>query len=325
MTQKRILLTGASGCIGHYIAESLIQDTRHELFLLVRNPDKFKLASKTRTGVNIVQADLKDIQLFSNLLKTIDVAILTATSWGGRQESNEINIRKTIELIKLLNPANLQQVIYFSTASILDRNNQLLPEAGSKGTDYIRTKYECFLELEKLTIAEKITVLFPTLVVGGDRNKPYSHLSSGLPDVVKWINLIRWFKANGSFHFIHARDIAQIVGYLIDNPLGEESELFSSVPRKLVLGNERITVNQAVEQICSYLNKKIYFRFPLPLWLANLLTKILPIQMAPWDRFCLEYRHFTYQNIVNPATFGMIPYCPTLADVLKQAGIGNEQ
>ena len=323
MTQKRILLTGASGCIGHYIAESLIQETRHELFFLVRNPDKLKLDTKIRSGVTILQADLKDIHLFGNLLKTIDVAILTATSWGGEQESNEINIRKTLELIKLLNPAHLQQIIYFSTASILDRNNQLLPEAGSKGTDYIRTKYECFVELEKLSIAPKITALFPTLVVGGEKNKPYSHLSAGLPDVVKWISLIRWFKADGSFHFIHGRDIAQVVRHLVDNSLEKEFTKSLSIPRKLVLGNERIMVNQAVEEICAYLNKKIYFRFPLYLWLANLLIKIFNVQIAPWDRFCMQYRHFTYQNIVNPATFGMTPYCSTLKDVLKQLTINN--
>ncbi|MEO1184834.1 MAG: NAD(P)-dependent oxidoreductase, partial [Cyanobacteria bacterium J06636_27] len=34
MSQKRILVTGASGCIGHYISELLIQETQHELYLL---------------------------------------------------------------------------------------------------------------------------------------------------------------------------------------------------------------------------------------------------------------------------------------------------
>ncbi|MGK7874884.1 MAG: NAD-dependent epimerase/dehydratase family protein [Xenococcaceae cyanobacterium] len=323
MSPKRIFVTGASGCIGHYLAEALIQETEHELFLLVRNPDKLKFDCQARSGVNILQADLREIEQFSNLLRTIDVAILAATTWGGSAESFDINVVKTIRLMNLLDPEVCEQVIYFSTASILDRNNKLLKQAGQIGTDYIRTKYECFSELPKLAIAPKITTVFPTLVFGGDGNKPYSHLSSGLPDVVKWINLARWFKADGSFHFIHARDIAQIVRYLVDHPPNSSSRKQSQVIStcQFVLGNSRLTVNQAVEEICAYLGKRIYFRLPLSIWLANFFIKVFRIQMAAWDRFCLDYRHFTYQNSVNPATFGLTPYCANLTELLKISGI----
>ncbi|NES86902.1 MAG: NAD(P)-dependent oxidoreductase, partial [Moorea sp. SIO2B7] len=299
---KKIFLTGASGCIGHYIAETLIQKTQHELFLLVRKPDKLQFDYKARPNIHIIQADLREIEEYGNFLKTINIAILTATSWGGEQESFEINVVKTIDLMNLLDTEVCEQVIYFSTASILAQNNQPLKEAGEIGTDYISTKYQCFLELSKLAIAPKITTVFPTLVLGGDANKPYSHLSSGLPDVVKLINLVRWFKADGSFHFIHAKDIAQVVGYLVDNPPKIDQTKPLSPERLLVLGNSSLTVNQAIEEICTYLNKKIYFQIPLSIWLANFFIKIFRIQMAPWDRFCLKYRHFTYQNPVNPAT-----------------------
>ncbi len=310
----RIFLTGASGCIGHYLAEALIEETEHELFLLVRNPDKLKFNYQARNGVEILSADLREIEQFSDLLKTIDVAILAATAWGGEAESREINVVKTIALLNLLSPEVCQQVIYFSTASILDRHNQLLPQAGEIGTDYVRTKYECFSQLPQLAIAPNITAVFPTLVVGGNENKPYSHLAGGLPDVIKWIDLIRWFKADGSFQFIHAQDIARIVLYLVDNPPQHSSK--ASID-KLVLGNSPLTVNQAVEEICAYSNKRIYFRIPLSIWLANFFIKTFRIQMAAWDRFCLNYRHFTYEHHVNPASFGLKNYCPTLTDVMR--------
>ena len=66
---KRILVTGASGCIGHYIAEALIQETEHELFLLVRNPDKLKLNVHARPGVTVIRGDMRDIEQHSSLLK----------------------------------------------------------------------------------------------------------------------------------------------------------------------------------------------------------------------------------------------------------------
>ncbi|MEH2362643.1 NAD-dependent epimerase/dehydratase family protein [Nostoc sp.] len=314
MSQKRILVTGASGCIGHYLTEALIKETDHELYLLVRNPSKLQVDTKGRSGINVLQGDMQNIQQFADLLSTIDMAVLTATAWGGDQ-TFDINVVKTIELLELLDPQRCQQVIYFSTASVLDRYNQPLKEAGEIGTDYIRSKYECLHQKEKLAIAPKITTLFPTLVVGGDANKPYSAVTSGIPEVTKYINLIRFLEADGSFHFIHARDIATVVRYLIDHP-PENAQ-----PRRLVLGQAQLTANQAIEEVCAYLGKKIYFRIPISLALANLIIVLFRIQMAAWDRFCMNYRHFTYEKAINPDSFGLPNYCVTMSDVLKISGV----
>jgi len=311
-------VTGASGCIGHYITEALIQETNHELYLLVRNPNKLQLNTQSRPGITVLQGDMREIRQFTKLLKTMDSAVLAATAWGGA-DVFDINVFRTHELLNLLSPDVCQQVIYFSTASVLDGNNQLLKEAGEIGTDYIRSKYNCLSQLSELAIAPKITTLFPTLVVGGDAQKPYSHLTTGLPEVVKWVDLIRFFKVDGSFHFIHGRDIAQVVQYLIDHPPA------SNDSRSFVLGQNRLTVNQAIAEICDYLNKKIYFRIPLSLTLANLLIVLFRIQMAAWDQFCLRYRHFTYENPVNPASLGLPNYCATLSDVLKINGIASRK
>ncbi|MBD2303531.1 NAD(P)-dependent oxidoreductase [Nostoc sp. FACHB-190] len=318
MSQKRILVTGASGCIGHYISEALIQNTNHELFLLVRNPNKLQVNTQFRPGVTVLQGDMQEIKHFADLLSTIDVAVLTATSWGG-ENTYDINVNKTLELFSLLDPERCEQVIYFSTASVLDNKNQPLKEAGEIGTDYIGSKYQCLHEKEKLAIAPKITTVFPTLVLGGDASKPYSHLTSGIPEVTKYINLIRFLQADGSFHFIHGKDIATVVEYLIEHPPQTQEQ------RKLVLGQERLTANQAIEETCAYLGKKIYFRIPLSISLANLIIAVFRIQMAAWDRFCMNYRHFTYKNAVNPASFGLPNYCATMSDVLKISGVPNRK
>ena len=314
MTSKRILVTGASGCIGHYITEALINQTDHELYLLVRNPAKLQVDTKSRPGITVLQGDMGKIEDFTDLLKTIDTAVLTATVWGG-EDIFDINVTKTVELINLLDPEVCQQVIYFSTASILDSHNQLLKEAGEIGTDYIRSKYECFQKLSNSAIKSKITKIFPTIVLGGDNIKPYSHLSAGIPEITKLINLIRFFKADGSFHFIHGKDVAEVIKYLINNPPKAEES------RQLVLGQKRITADGAIEEACKYLNKKIYFRIPLTLALANILIHLFRIQMAAWDRFCLTYRHFSYENPVNPKSLGLPNYCANFSDVLQIHGV----
>jgi len=152
-------------------------------------------------------------------------------------------------------------------------------------------------------------------VLGGDQNKPSSHISAGLPEVAKWVNLARWLKADGSFHFIHARDIATTVDYLIHHPSPDPT------PQELVLGSPKITANQLIENLCKYFQKRIYFRIPLSITLANFLIILFRIEMAQWDRFCLQYRHFSHEKPVNPATFSLTPYCPTLTDVFRLHGL----
>ncbi len=314
MSQKRILVTGASGCVGHYLSEALIKETNHELYLLVRNPSKLQVDTQARPGITVLQGDMQEISFFADLLKTIDTAVLTATAWGG-DNTFKINVDKTLELMSLLDPDRCEQVIYFSTASVLGRNEQPLKEAGEIGIDYVRSKYDCLHKVPKLDIAPKVTTVFPTLVLGGEADKPYSHISSGISEVTKYIDLIRFLQVDGSFHFIHGRDIATVVRYLIDNPPRENQS------RKLVLGQAQLTANQAIEDVCAYLGKKIIFRLPLSLSLANIIIAVFRIQMDAWSRFCMNYRHFIYKNAVNPASFGLPNYCATMSDVLKISGV----
>lgn len=312
-------MTGASGCIGHYVVESLIQETNHELYLLLRNPEKLKVDYRARPGITVLQADMRQIEQFSALLKTIDCAVLIATAWGGPEEVHDINVVKTLGLMNLLDPEKCEQIIYFSTASILDRHNCLLREAGEIGTDYVRSKYTCYRQMANLAIAPKITTLFPTLLLGGGSNKPQSHISSGIPQVEQWLWLLRFLQADASFHFIHGKDIAQIVCHLIDHPPAATDS------RQLVLGNQPVTVNQAIEESCTYLNKRIFFRIPLTLGLANLIIRLFRIRMAAWDRFSMNYRHFTHQTVVSPENFGLPTFCATFTDVLKISGVGRKK
>jgi nucleoside-diphosphate-sugar epimerase len=310
----RVFMTGASGCIGHYILELLLQSDDYELFLLLRDPTKLQLPIQDNPRVHILPGSLSDIEQFAELLATIDIAILTAAAWGGDQDVMDINVNANLRLMSLLDAERCQQVIYFSTASILDQENQPLPEASKIGTDYIRSKYECHRRLPELAVYNKITTVFPTLVFGGGQDKPASFISAGLQDVTKWIGLIRFFKADGGFHFAHAQDIALVVNYLVEHPSTQGY-------REFVLGNSPLTADQAVEQACAYLGQPIWFRIPLSFFLADVLIKVFRIEMAPWDYFCVQYRHFVYADAVNPTSFGLDSYCPTMADLLRVHGI----
>lgn len=320
---KRIFITGASGCIGHYLTEALIQNTDHELYLLVRNPDKLKFDYQARPGIHLLLGDMSRIEEYSDLLlNQINIAILAATAWGGKEETYEINVVKTLSLINLLNPNICERIIYFSTASILDRNNKPLLPASQLGHDYILTKYQCFAQLSEQAIADKVIAVFPTLVFGGEENKPYSHLSAGITDVTKWIGLIRWFSLDGSFHFIHAQDIARVISYLVENPDYAPSPATTKGEIDcLVLGNPAISVDQAIAEITNYFHKQVYLRIPLYTWLTNIFIKLFRIQMDSWSRFSLDYRHFTYANPVTAASFGLPNHCSTITELMEVSGV----
>lgn len=310
---KRVLLTGASGCIGHYIAETIITQTDCELYVLVRDPDKLKLAPEVRSRLHIIKADLRDIHQHAELLGTIHCAILAAAAWGGQKETFDINVTKTCMLMHLLNPKVCEQAIYFSTASLLDRDGEMLRAAAHMGTDYIRSKYDCLNQLHRMPVADRLTVLFPTIVLGGDEQKPYSHVSAGMPEVSKWLGLARFFSVSGSFHFIHARDIAEMVCHWVEHPPGE--------PRRYVLGTQPYSVDRAVSELCKAFGKRIYFRVPLKNWAIELAIVLFRIQMASWDRFCLQYRHFTYPEAITPAAFDRPVYCETITDAFQERGV----
>ncbi|MDA0267414.1 MAG: NAD(P)-dependent oxidoreductase [Cyanobacteria bacterium] len=312
---KRIFITGASGCIGHYLVEALLAETPHQLFLLVRNPDKLLFNWQDQPRIQVIVGDIRSIHDQRELLATIDTAVLAATSWGGAQEIFDINVTGNLELMGLLGGDRCEQVLYFSTASILDHNNHPLKEAGKLGTDYIRSKYDCYLRLPELDIAPRITTVFPTLVFGGEPNKPYSHISTGLSEVAQWMWLIRLLKIDGSFHFAHGRDIAQVVTHLIDHPPGPSDS------RQVVIGNPALTVSEAVSAALDYLGMSHVLQIPLSPWWADRLIDWFNIEMAPWDRFCVQYRHFTYHNPVYPALLGREAYCPTVGDLLQVSGI----
>lgn len=311
---KQVFITGATGCVGHYILEWLLQETPHRLTLLVRDPSRLRSAGWDLSRITILQGDLSQIEQFSEALAQVDIAILAAAAWGGNQDVMDINVNRNLQLMQRLDPERCEQVIYFSTESILDQQNQPLAEAGEIGTAYILSKYRCHQRLPELAIYPKISTVFPTLVFGGDKDKPYSFISEGLKDLTKWIGLIRFLSADGSFHFIHAQDIAQVVGYLVLHPSQDGY-------REYVLGNPPLTADEAVAEVCEYLNMPIWFRVPLPFWLADVIIRVFRFEMAPWDYFCLNYRHFVHKDAVNPATFGMTSACPTLADLFRMHDI----
>ena len=329
MTQARrparILITGASGCVGQHIAKQLLEESDAELVLWLRDPSKLTAVPQHHPRITLLISDLRQQEAHAAVLAGITRVIHTATAWGDPERAQQVNVAAVKELLGRLDPNRVEQVIYFSTASILNRQLQLLPEAERFGTEYIQTKAICLQQLEEHPLADRIVAVFPTLVFGGgvDGRSPFptSYLTEGLKEGCNWLWLARWLRADASFHFIHAADIAKVCCHLALNPHQRNPEASQGAVRRLVLGQPSVSVDQTVAALCRW--RGVWHPPGLPLWpwLIQFLIKVLPIEINDWDRFSIRQRHFVHEPISPPERFGLTSHAPNLETVFEKAGL----
>jgi nucleoside-diphosphate-sugar epimerase len=321
----RILITGASGCVGQHIARQLLEESDAELVLWLRDPSKLTAVPRQHPRITLLISDLRQQEGHAAILATITRVIHTATAWGDPERAHQVNVVAVKELLGRLNPERLEQIIYFSTASILNHNLALLPEAEPYGTEYIQTKAQCLQQLEQHTYAERTIAVFPTLVFGGAVNGsspfPTSYLTAGLRDACQWLWLARWLRADASFHFIHAADIAKVCCHLALTPHQHNPEAGQGAVRRLVLGQPKVSVNQTVAALCRWRGVLRPPGIPLWSWLIQLLIKVLPIEINDWDRFSIRQRHFVHDPISPPERFGLRSHAATLEAVFEDAAL----
>jgi len=284
---------------------------------MVRDSNKLPLSVQTNKRIKLIICDIRDSKKYKKEISQVNFLIHTATAWGDPKRAYEVNIKAFEELLSMLDFKKLEKIIYFSTASILDKNTNLMRESLVYGTEYIKTKYECFERLKESSFKEKIFAIFPTLVFGGTLSKrskyPVSYLTSGLKEIYKWLWLARFIKIDSKFHFIHACDIAQICGFLIKNYKKEKYRGF----KKFVLGQRFISIDNAIKILLSRNKMKRYFAIPLTRKILKILLRILPIKTTPWDSFSIKKYDFNHVPITNPETFKLKSHAKSLKDILR--------
>ena len=324
-TPARILITGASGCVGQYTTSWLLENSNAELLLWLRDPSKLTAVPADHPRIQLLVGDLRDTDRFATELASVNRVIHTATAWGDPERAQQVNVVAVKRMLSLLNPSLIEQITYFSTASILDRNLQPLKEALAYGTEDIQTKAQCLKDLEEHPLAEKIVAVFPTLVFGGrvDGNSPFptSYLTEGLAEASRWLWLARFLRADASFHFIHAADIAAICGHLATTPHQRNPEPGQGPVRRIVMGQPAISVNNTVASLCRWRGLRRTPGVPLWPWLIETLIRVLPIEVNAWDRFSIRQRHFIHHPVTQPERFGAKSHAANLEAVLQDSGL----
>lgn len=305
---KKVFITGATGCIGHYIMQRLL---KHDLecHLLVRDQNRLKIKPSPSCSFMFHQGNIEHIHHHFELLKEMDAIIHIATDWSNSEYANQLNNINTHKMFDVAcNEGKCERIIYFSTASILGPNNTPTRAAETKGSGYVRSKYLAYKALKESPLQDKVITLFPTLVVGGDLNLPQSHITSGIMPNRHYLKLLRFLNVDASCHFLHAEDIARVTEYLMFNTPDKND---------YVLGNAVLTLNRIIDELCKCFHIKHWIKIPVNGRAILTLARWLNIEIDPWTDHCIRHPHMKYET-VSPTSFGLQTKYPDIETVLKE-------
>lgn len=117
MKTTKVLITGAGGFLGSYIAKKLSLDPAYELFSFSRS----HYANLEQLGVHQRHGDLKNYTDVKSALEGMDAVIHTASQvgmWGRYDDFYATNVTGTENILRAMKELSIGQLVYTSTPSV---------------------------------------------------------------------------------------------------------------------------------------------------------------------------------------------------------------
>ncbi|MEB3328677.1 MAG: NAD-dependent epimerase/dehydratase family protein [Candidatus Sericytochromatia bacterium] len=302
---KTVLVTGASGCVGHRVVKALLDSSGWRVRALVREPRRLSVAGPPER-LHAVAGDVAALAEGAAVHADVDAIIHLATAWGD-PIAYPVNVDATVALARLGVP-----MVHVATASVADGRGGLAPAAFTHGTDYIVSKALAVQRLAEQGLRRHVTVLYPTLVVAGTRGGPPSHVGRALAQAGPWLRWLRHVRAEGRFLLIHAEDVARVALAALEAP---------APGADWVVGNAPVTVAEALAELCAVHGLRYTGRLDAEP-LVRLAPRLAGRRMTSWDRHCLTHRDHALPA-VNPRALGLAPGRETLAAMAAFEGWGG--
>ncbi len=211
--KKKILITGANGFFGTNLTILLSQDSKYEVFAMVRPNSPIYFLSdyqyiSEKKQFEFVEADLTDINSIEQSVKNMDIIIHLAgkaSDWGPRESFMQTNVKGTQNLLEIASKYKISRFIYLSSLTVHGLGghkfgNEMTPTKKYK-FPYAESKIICEGLVEnwaKKNQASDYAIIRPGFLVYGpyDRNsftRNYPYLISGkLPLMKKGKKLISY-------------------------------------------------------------------------------------------------------------------------------------
>lgn len=285
---KRVIITGGAGFIAHHVIDLLLEKTDWEIVCLDRldysgNLNRLhevleKYDASNRKRVRVVFHDLKAElnPLIVNFIKKPDVILhLAASSHVDRSITHPMefindNIIGTANLLEYARKLdNLETILYFGTDEIFGvappgvayeeraRYNSTNPYSASKAA------------AEELCVAYENTYKLPMMIthtmnVFGERQTPEKFIPLCINKVRKqekvYIHSDKTRTQAGSRFYIHARDVAEALYFLITTkPAVEPDYGLAKCPKFNIVGKEEIDNLTLAKMIAQAQNKELIY------------------------------------------------------------------
>lgn len=283
---KTILVTGGAGFIAHHVIEEILDNTDWNIVSLDRLDFSGNLnrlqeivgSRKDKKRVKVIHHDLKaplNPQITSSIGKVNYVAHLAAGSHVDRSIDypmefvldNVVGTANILEYAKTLD--TLDKFVYFSTDEVFgpapgevkykenDRYNSTNPYSASKAG------------AEELVVAFENTYQMPNIIthtmnVFGERQHPEKFIPMCINKVLKgekiWIHGNKEKTEAGSRHYIHAKDVASALLFLLNNDTPSvPDETGIKCPKYNIVGSEEIDNLSLALYISAVLKKKLNY------------------------------------------------------------------
>jgi len=216
---KKVLLTGATGFVGSYIARQLLSKG-YDLQATYRATSSFSLVEDIKDKVRWLEIDLSTKELDKEQVKGIDAIIHSAAliSFDSREDMRRqaINVDVTKNLVDLAIDSEIKKFIYISSIAALGRpsNRDTIDEScywDGLGNHYGYTKHLGEMEVRRGEAEGlNVSIVNPGLIIGAGHNK------QGSSSLIQQIDRGMPFCTKGSTGVVDVRDIAHAVSELLE-------------------------------------------------------------------------------------------------------------
>ncbi len=240
-----IAVTGATGLLGRHILSRLLKSSE-QIIALQRSENDPLLPD----GVIKKTADILDPVSLSEAFKDVNTVIHVAAyvSFNPRRHEKilEVNVKGTQNVVNACLQVGVQNMIHISSVAALGRKTgEVLNEksrwTGSGPSDYAESKY--LAELEVFRGAEEgltVSIINPSVILAASQSRSSSKLFD-----YSWRE--RKLYPKGTLNYVDARDVAEAVFKLYQNPHPGE---------KFILSAGNISFGEFFERTANLFNKR---------------------------------------------------------------------
>ena len=230
MLRKRVLVTGATGLVGSYIARLLVLGGEWEVVATRRENSPTELLGAATSQIDWIVGDLRDAwtcqEALADCTHVVHAAGLVSYRAGDTQLLDELNAQLTRQLVDFALDAELplQHFVHVSSIAALNENKQhdLNFEVDQHTTRYAMSKRRAELQVWRaMEEGLPTTIVNPSVVLGAGF---WDRSSCRLVD---WVAAGQRFYPPGSTAYVDVRDLAGFVVHLLSQPARKQRYVVS--------------------------------------------------------------------------------------------------